>query len=62
MNTYLKIVELALENLQKTVGITGNWNPSGVKELDGKIEMKLNNTTVKLNAEVKRELRGHNLP
>lgn len=62
MNTEAQIAAVALENLQQTTGITGTWKPMAAKELDGKIELKLNNKTVKFNAEIKRELRGHNLP
>lgn len=62
MNTEAQIAALALENLQKNAGITGNWKETAAKELDGKVELKLNNKTIRFNAEVKRELRGHNLP
>ncbi|RZK20109.1 MAG: hypothetical protein EOO43_11325, partial [Flavobacterium sp.] len=62
MNNETQIVDLALENLQKTAGITGIWKPGALKELDGQLELKLNNKTIKLNTEIKRELRGHNLP
>lgn len=55
-------MELALESLRKTAGITGNWKPNRVKELDGKLELKLNNTTIKFNADIKQEVRGNNLP
>ena len=61
MNTETQIVELALENLQKNTGITGVWKPIARKEIDGKVELKLNNKTVKINAEIKKELRGHQL-
>jgi hypothetical protein len=61
MNTEAQIVELALENLQKNAGITGVWKPIGIKELDGKLELKLNNKNVKFNTEIKKELRGHQI-
>jgi hypothetical protein len=62
MNTEAQITTLALENLQKNAGIIGNWRPVARKELDGKVEFKWNNKTIKFNAEIKRELRGYNLP
>lgn len=62
MNREGQIMELALESLRKTAGITGNWKPNRVKELDGKLELKLNNTTIKFNADIKQEVRGNNLP
>ena len=62
MNSEAQIVELALKSLQRNTGITGTWKPTGIKELDGQLELKLNNKTIKLNAEIKRELRRQNLP
>jgi len=62
MNKEVQIAELALENLQKHAGITGKWKPVGVKELDGKLELRLNNKTIRFNAEIKREIRAYNLP
>jgi len=56
------IVHIALENLQKTAGIIGTWQANGVLELDGKLEITLNNQLVTLNVEVKQELRNHQLP
>jgi len=63
MNKDNQIAELALESLKKNAGITGTWKPvRGITErLDGKLELKLNSKIVKLNAEVKSELKGHDL-
>jgi hypothetical protein len=57
-----EIVHIALENLQKNVGITGNWADHGLKELDGNMELTLENNTLKFNVEIKQELRNHQMP
>ena len=57
-----EIIHIALENLQKNVGITGSWAEHGVKELDGKMELMVDNTTLKFNVEIKKELRNHQMP
>ena len=57
-----EIVDMALENLQKNAGITGNWEEYGQKELDGKIKLVVENKPLKFNAEIKQELRNHQLP
>lgn len=57
------IVETALDNLQRMAGITGTWKdatPNG--RIDGTLKLKLNGEQVNLNAEVKTELRMHQLP
>jgi hypothetical protein len=61
MNDEIQIAELALENLQNATGITGRWEATARKELDGILMLKLNNKTIKFNAEVKRGFRGHHL-
>lgn len=57
-----RIVHIALENLQKNVGITGNWVEHGITELDGKVEFFAENNNLKFNVEIKQELRNHQLP
>ena len=57
-----EIVDMALENLQKNAGITGNWEEYGQKELDGQIQLVIENQPLKFNAEIKQELRNHQLP
>lgn len=61
MKDYL-IVTKALENLHKNVGINGYWNEDGLKELDGTVELKIENENLKFNVEIKQELRNHQLP
>lgn len=53
---------MALENLQKNAGITGDWEEYGQKELDGQIKLVIENQPLKFNAEIKQELRNHQLP
>lgn len=57
------IVYIALENLQKHIGITGKWKDTvRPKELDGQLELKIDNfLTIKFNAEIKQELRNYQL-
>jgi len=57
-----EIVDMALENLQKNAGITGNWEEYGLNELDGHIELFVQNQPLKFNTEIKQELRNHQLP
>lgn len=53
---------MALENLQKNAGITGNWEEHGHKELDGQLKLAVENQHLEFNAEIKQELRNHQLP
>lgn len=57
-----EIVHLALENLQQNAGITGKWQNDGPEELDGQVEFFFNNQYIKLNTEIRQELRNHQLP
>lgn len=52
-----EIVNIALANLKKNTGITGNWDVCGQKELDGKLDLIIDNQPVKFNIEIKQELR-----
>lgn len=52
-----RIVDLAIENLQKQTGIKGNWKPSDIKELDGQITLAFEANEVTYNVEIKNELR-----
>jgi len=56
-----EIVNFALENLLKNVGITGKWRNIGPKELDGQLEIVIESQSIKLNAQIKNELRSHQL-
>lgn len=60
--TEVEIVDIALENLKKNAGITGNWNNHGEKGLDGRLELIIDHLPVKFNTEIKQELRDHQLP
>lgn len=57
------IVETALHNLAATAGIAGTWKgvPAG-KEVDGVVGLTVNGQKLTLNADVKTELRMHQLP
>ncbi len=56
-----EIIHIALENLQTNAGITGKWEDFGPQEIDGQIELIVEGQPVKFNAEVKQELRSHQL-
>lgn len=55
------IVYFALENLQKHVGIKGNWEVSFQKELDGQLTLNVEDQEFTFNIEIKQELRNHQL-
>lgn len=57
-----KIAQIALENLQKNIGITGRWKNFGPAGLDGQVEIAYENQTITFNAEIKQELRNYQLP
>lgn len=57
-----EIIHLALENLQQNAGITGKWENIGPGEVDGQVEFFFDNQQVKLNTEIRQELRNHQLP
>ncbi len=57
-----EVIHIALENLKNNVGITGKWKDIGADDLDGMIDIKIENRTTKFNIEVKKELRIHQLP
>ena len=60
------IATTALENLQRTAQIKGKWKPIDQKRantgLDGQIELTLDQNLIKLNAEIKNNLRTIHLP
>lgn len=60
MNTQV-IATNALENLQKATQIKGKWKNTAQKDLDGQVELLINGT-IKLNAEIKNDLRAAHLP
>jgi hypothetical protein len=61
-----EIATTALENLQRTAKIKGKWKPISKKMadngLDGYVELNYNEKRIKLNAEVKNNLRTIHLP
>jgi hypothetical protein len=57
-----EIVPIALENLKKNAGITGNWVEHGNMELDGSLELVAENKKLTFNVEIKRELRNYQMP
>lgn len=57
-----EIIDIALENLQKNAGITGRWEENGPRGLDGLLDIVVENQNIRLNIEIKSELRNHQLP
>ena len=57
-----EITQVALENLKENIGIVGNWYERGIHELDGTMELIIENQPLKFNVEIKQELRNHQLP
>ena len=56
------IVHKALENLNNNAGIIGKWVENGDKELDGTIDLMIENKQLKFQVEIKQELRNHQMP
>lgn len=56
------LIEQAIDNLQNKIGIKADWNPKGIRLLDGTITARVNNLDLKFNAEIKKEIRPHQLP
>jgi hypothetical protein len=59
MNT--EIIHIALEHLKKTTKIDGRWDKATDVHLDGQVVFNIDNTTIRFNAEIKKELRNHQL-
>lgn len=57
-----QIAHEALENLNQTTQIEGSWTDKGVESLDGTLELRVGNETLRFNVEIKNELRTHLLP
>jgi len=57
-----EIIQTAIENLQKNVGIIAQWKKNGEKQLDGRMTIKVADQMLKFNAEIKQELRNYQLP
>jgi len=55
------IVQIALENLEKAFKIRGKWKPLDKKEVDGKIDLFIDEQKLTFNIEVKAEIREHQL-
>ena len=56
------IIHIALENLQKNVGITGNWRDFPNQTQDGQVDFVIDNQHIVLNVEIKQEIRNYQLP
>lgn len=54
-----KIVHLALDNLEKETGIIGRWTER--RDIDGEIQLTINNEILHYFVEVKREVRPHQI-
>lgn len=57
-----EIIQIAIENLQKNVGIIANWRKFDENELDGQMTIQIEGQILNFNAEIKQELRNHQLP
>jgi len=55
-------VNIALANLQRTAHIKGKWRAITLNGLDGQIEFTIEKTLIKMNVEVKNNLRTIHLP
>ena len=53
-----EIINQALINIETIHGLKGNWDINGQKELDGCLNLTINNKMFFLNAEIKKELRN----
>jgi len=56
-----EIVHIAIENLIKTAEVDGNWTEQTNQELDGVLTLFIGNGKVAFNAEIKKELRNHQI-
>lgn len=56
-----EIVHIAIENLKKTADADGIWEDQTKNELDGVLTLFIGNEKVAFNAEIKKELRNHQL-
>lgn len=56
------IVQIALENLEKATNIRGKWKGFAQKDVDGVIDLFIENQHFIMNIEVKNEIREHQLP
>lgn len=57
----IEIVQIAIENLIKTAEVDGNWEDLIHNEMDGVLTLFIGNEKVAFNAEIKKELRNHQL-
>jgi hypothetical protein len=56
------IINTAIENLNKNAGVVAHWDDLPGKKIDGKLTVQLGKQTIKLYADVKQELRQHQVP
>ena len=56
-----EIVHIAIENLIKTAEVEGNWTEQTNQKLDGVLTIFIGNEKVAFNAEIKKELRNHQI-
>ncbi len=57
-----EIVQIAMENLQNNSGIIANWIKGNESGIDGQITFRVEEKILNFNAEIKQELRNHQLP
>lgn len=57
-----EIVQIAMENLQNNSGIIANWIKGNESGIDGQITLRVEEKILNFNAEIKQELRNHQLP
>jgi len=55
------LVHIALENLEKATQYKGTWKEAENTNNDGTIEFDINGKLIKVNVEIKKELRNHHL-
>ena len=57
-----RIIQMALDNLERNTHIVGKWTHIVHHELDGRLIVRFNKEIITLNAEIKGEVRPYNLP
>lgn len=57
-----QIVQKATENLFLTTQLKGSWEKKEADPLDGTLELRVGHDSLKINVEIKNELRNHLLP
>lgn len=57
-----EIIHIAANNIPGDLGIKINWEDTTIGDLDGKLRLTFDEQTILFNAEIKKELREHQLP